>query len=158
MKKHCLGITLFECVSYVAIAALISLILFRWWVICHGHLNFLEKKTSHCIQEQLLYQVIARDIACANPEIEQWKVIHGRLKCTIGNDRVSYIHHADTISRSIKRCGSMRNASSVITRAVEQITWKLISHRQNVTAVAVTIRYVGENPKNWVFTIKKGLF
>lgn len=149
--------TLLECLSYLALSAILSVILFRWWVIGHEHIARLSRVTADAVQERLLYQIVMRDMQQANPEISDWQADQNQLRFMLNQDHITYRFSKGAFTRTVKRPTMLRASSATIARSLQQVSWQVIDQAGLVRKVIV-IAQGDLDQKRWIFPLKKGSY
>jgi hypothetical protein len=156
-RLYASGITLIECVTYLALCALMSFLLFAWWVASHEHLAIVQRKTEGALAVRLLYQIVTRDISQANPENKSWHIKNNELKFAQGNDTITYQFHQGTLSRTIHKQGASKGAKGVIARALQAVSFTMVAQRHMVSAIRMSVTWPVQGQKTWLLPLKKGL-
>lgn len=151
------GVTIIECIIYLALCALGSFLVFRWWHHAQQQLKFLQSASSHAAQERCIYMVMARDIAHADAQHVSWSCTDDQIKCVTKIGVVTYQYKKGTLFRFIKKHGTTRTIRSTIARHLDPMSWKLVVAGIAVKSVQVDLKRSDGAKISWLLPVKRGM-
>jgi type II secretory pathway component PulJ len=149
--------SLIECICYLALCAILSGVLFKWWVRSHEHIAFMQRKADGATQARIVYQLIRRDCAQASPFVDHWNVAADSLRFQIHHDHIAYSLKAGALQRKYQKSGAKKGAKSLLARGIKTVSWQITQNDQMVTQLTIHLRWENDPETLWHFPLKTGM-
>jgi len=152
MKRAVLGMTIFECLVYLGICAVLSSVLFSWWVSSHHQLGSIHGAAAYAVQEQLLAGVIWRDCIQASSLQRDWKVQEGYAQFKTSTGIITYQLKKKTLERKQMELNGKKAHTGVVARNIASMHWDLLCTGNSVREVRVQCK--GSNGQSYAQHIR----
>ena len=149
------GATLVECVIYLGVSALLSFVLFTWWVATHEQLHRIETMTGIVLQEHLLFALLSKDVAQASADSSTWTVTDTSIACKGPQGTIAYVFKKGVLKKKGHFCHGRRTKSTV-ARHLDAVQWQVSQTHNKVNHLMVTLAFVGGSSKEWRFAVAAG--
>lgn len=157
MKRQVSGITIIECIVYIALSALLSMMLFRWWATSQRQVNVLEGTVQQAITERLVYVLISRDIMQASPQITDWQIADKQCSFSTHQGTISYRISKGILYRVLKKVGALRSNKAVIARHVSTMQVSMETLGGLVKAISLSFVFEKDRKVSWQILLRRGI-